>query len=222
VGISSTRSRRHRLTPLSQQRWEARFFAIGAVCFALGAVPGYAGLVGVTADNATYAIGSVFFTVAAFRQWQLTPHRVRGAWRSAAWSDWWAAAVQFAGTLLFNLSTFAALFPHLSPQQASRAIWQPDAYGSAAFLIASLLAVHATTKTDRLWDPTSRIWEVAWVNLLGSMAFGISAAAGYISPNDGHVSHAALANLGTFVGALCFLAGALLMAPRPARAHPAG
>jgi predicted membrane channel-forming protein YqfA (hemolysin III family) len=215
----ATPTKRLRITRPTEQRWEARWFAIGSVCFALGALPGYAQLVGGTADDATYAVGSVFFTIAALVQLLLSPRFKRGAWRSAAWSDWWAAAVQFAGTLLFNLSTFAALFHHLSAQQQNRAIWQPDAYGSAAFLVASLLAVHATTITDRLWDPTSRTWEVTWINLLGSVAFGASALAGYISPNSGDVAHAEAANVGTFLGALCFLAGALLTSPRP---DPAG
>ena len=64
------------VTRLREERREALLFAIGSVCFALGALPGYASLVGTTADNATYAIGSVFFTVASFIQWRLT-----GRWR---------------------------------------------------------------------------------------------------------------------------------------------
>ena len=219
--VAALTSRLH-VTRLTETRWEARWFAIGSICFALGALPGYTQLVGVTADDATYAVGSVFFTIAALVQLLLSPRFKRGSWRSAAWSDWWSAAVQFAGTLLFNLSTFSALFTGLTAQQQNRAIWQPDAYGSVAFLVASLLAVHATTITDRLWDPTSRTWEVTWLNLVGSLAFGVSAIAGYVSPNTGHVAHAELANLGTFVGALCFLAGALLTSPRPDPAGRAG
>ena len=44
-------------------------------------------------------------------------------------------------------------------------------------------------------------------------AFGVSAVAGYISPSTGQLHNAGLANLGTFIGALCFLAGALLLMP---------
>lgn len=208
----------HRLTRPSEQRWEARLFAVGSVGFALGAAPGYAGLVGATADNATYALGSVFFTAAALVQWRLTPRWRRNGWRDAGWSDWWAAAVQFAGTLLFNVSTFAALVPGLTPGEDTAAVWQPDAYGSVAFLAASVLAVHACTLRDRLWDPTARTWDVAWVNLAGSIAFGASAVAGYVSPGSGRPADVVVANLGTFAGALCFLAGALLMTPDPARA----
>jgi hypothetical protein len=38
----------------------------------------------------------------------------------------------------------------------------------------------------------------------------VSAVAGYISPATGQLQ---LSNLGTFIGALCFLAGALLLLP---------
>jgi hypothetical protein len=45
------------------------------------------------------------------------------------------------------------------------------------------------------------------------VAFGVSAVAGYISPSTGQLHNAELSNLGTFTGALCFLAGALLLMP---------
>jgi hypothetical protein len=200
------------LTRFREQRWEARGFAVGSLCFALGAVPGYAALTGTTVDNATYAIGSVFFTAAAFIQWFLTGRWRSGGWRDAAWSDWWAAAIQFAGTLFFNVSTFAALL-------GGDDVWRPDALGSVLFLVSSVLAVHAVTIRDRLWDPTARTWRVAWLNLAGSVAFGASAIGAYVAPGANEATNVALANLGTFVGALCFLAGALLTSPDPERAE---
>jgi hypothetical protein len=36
---------------------------------------------------------------------------------------------------------------------------------------------------------------------------------GYISPSTGRLHNAELTNLGTFIGALCFLVGALLLLP---------
>ena len=175
-------------------------------------MPGYASLVGAMADNITYAIGSVFFTTASFVQLRLTGRWQPGGWRSAGWSDWWAAAIQFIGTLLFNLSTFRAVF-----DADAAKVWRPDAFGCIAFLVSSVLACHAVSIRERLWDPTSRTWQVAWVNLAGSIAFGISAIGAYTAPGADEVADAAVANLGTFIGALCFLAGALLMTPDPAR-----
>ena len=125
------------LRRLLQTRWEARLFAVGSACFALGAVPGYASLVGAMADNITYAIGSVFFTTASFVQLRLTGRWQPGGWRSAGWSDWWAAAIQFVGTLLFNLSTFRAVFDADADK-----VWRPDAFGCIAF--SSPASWHAT------------------------------------------------------------------------------
>jgi hypothetical protein len=45
------------------------------------------------------------------------------------------------------------------------------------------------------------------------VAFGVSAVAGYISPATGQLRNAERSNLGTLIGALCFLAGALLLLP---------
>ena len=39
------------------------------------------------------------------------------------------------------------------------------------------------------------------------------AVAGYINPSTGQLHNAERSNLGTFIGALCFLAGALLLLP---------
>jgi hypothetical protein len=96
-------------------------------------------------------------------------------------------------------------------------VWRPDAFGSLLFLVSSVLAVHAVTIRDRLWDPTARSWRAAWLNLAGSVAFGVSAVGAYAAPGSDQVADAALANLGTFVGAIGFLLGALLMTPKPAR-----
>jgi hypothetical protein len=51
------------------------------------------------------------------------------------------------------------------------------------------------------------------LNVAGSIAFGVSAVAAYIVPDTGEVWNTAAAGAGTFVGALCFLAGGLLLLP---------
>ena len=50
------------------------------------------------------------------------------------------------------------------------------------------------------------------LNMVGSIAFGVSAMAAKVM-STGDLRNLALANLGTFVGALCFLAGAVLLIP---------
>ncbi len=200
------------LTPVGRQRREARLFGVGALLFALGALPGYAQAVGVTADNVTYFVGSLFFTGGGVTQWAA---RELGAWRrSGEWEDWWAAGIQAIGTLFFNVSTASALVKGLDATQQHDHVWRPDALGSVCFLAASALALAATTRRDRLWDPEARTWWTSWLNMAGSVAFGISALGAYVDPSTGELANAAAANAGTFIGALCFLVGALAMRPR--------
>jgi hypothetical protein len=176
-------------------RWIGLLFAAGSLCFAAGPFPGFVHAVGASADAAVFFVGSIFFTGAALLQLHLQPGR-------ATW-------IQFAGTLFFNVSTFRAL----GASDEAKLIWRPDAFGSVCFLAASWIA----------WrDGRDRI---AVLNLVGSVFFGISAVAGYIVPSTGDELDLAAANITTVLGALCFLAGALLLSPRGgesdvARARP--
>ena len=209
---------------LLKLRRESLGFAIGSLCFAIGACPGYLNLVGQEAANVTFFIGSIFFTTAGFIQFRLTGRWRRGAWKSKSdWDDWWSAAVQFAGTICFNISCFFALFLQISPTQAHHVVWRPDAVGSLFFLISSSLAIAATTHTDSLWDPDARNWWSTWLNMAGSVAFGISAIAAYVVPDTTDPLSSEWVNLGTFIGALCFMVAALLVKPHikgPRSAHP--
>ena len=90
-----------------------------------------------------------------------------------------------------------------------RDVWAPDATGSVAFLISGILAVLVVG----WWAPRSVDWQAGWINLAGCVAFGVSAAAAFVF-TTGETVNPAVANLGTFVGALCFLAAALLLRPR--------
>lgn len=201
------------MTRIARLRRESIGFAIGSFCFALGALPGYLGLVGVTADNITYFIGSLFFTGAAFIQLRLSGRWRPGAWRSREdWDDWWAAAIQFVGTLFFNVSTGVAISNTLTSEQVHDHVWRPDALGSVCFLVASGLAVAATTHAEGLWDPDVRSWWNTWLNMAGSIAFGISAVGAY-TYSSGQMANAQAADLGTFIGAICFLVAALLVKP---------
>ena len=59
------------------------------------------------------------------------------------------------------------------------------------------------------------------LNLLGSIAFGVSAVAARIVPDSGDPRNLTVDNLGTFVGAICFLVGAfLLLVERAASRRP--
>ena len=127
--------------------------------------------------------------------------------------EWLATAIQLAGTLFFNRSTFSACQADITAQAARHAVWRPDALGSICFLVASLLAWYEVCHGWTAWRPRSWSWWITLINLLGSVAFGVSAVAGYISPVTGQLRNAERANLGTLIGAVCFLVGAVLLLP---------
>jgi hypothetical protein len=208
--------------PTARGWWIAVLFAVGSLLFALGAVPGYAGAVGPRWDAVTFFAGSLFFTSAAFLTYReavdaapQAPGSVRRRFFviQSRRIDWWATAVQLAGTLEFNVSTGNAMRINLSAEAAHQTVWRPDAVGSACFLVSSALAWFGVCHRWAAWRPRSWSWWIALTNLAGSVAFGVSAVAGYISPSTGQLRNAERSNLGTFIGAVCFLAGALLLLP---------
>jgi hypothetical protein len=208
--------------PAARGWWIGVLFAVGSALFALGAVPGFADAVGVRADSTTFFVGSLFFTTAAFLQYRESVdagigRKARG-WRrvfTMQWHqiDWWASGIQLVGTLYFNVSTGNAVRIDLSAAAAHQHIWRPDALGSACFLVASCLAWSEVCHGWVAWSPGLISWWITGLNLIGSIAFGGSAIAGYIVPATGKIWNAELSNLGTFVGALCFLAGGMLLLP---------
>jgi hypothetical protein len=208
--------------PHARGWWIAVLFAVGSLLFTLGAMPGYASAVGARWDTVTFFVGSLFFTSAAFLtyreavdaapQAQNPKHRRLLVFQPRR-IDWWATAVQLVGTLYFNVSTAVAVQVDLSTQTADQHVWRPDAIGSICFLVASALAWFEVCHGWVAWRPRLWSWWITLANLLGSVAFGISAVASYVIPATGELRNAELANLGTLVGAICFLVGALLLLP---------
>ena len=185
----------------------AVLFAVGSTCFFVGPFPGYVQLVGSSADGMTFFVGSIFFTAAALVQFLTT--RLTGG-RAP---DWWASGIQFAGTLFFNISTFDAMQDALDTRATDRLVWTPDVFGSICFLVSSALAYRLANGSflgRRRRDGPERI---ALVNLLGSVAFGISAVAAFVVPSTGNVLSLGAANFTTAVGAACFLVGSVLLLP---------
>ena len=85
--------------------------------------------------------------------------------------------------------------------------------GSILFLVASALVIAETH--DRLRGILFRSLEsrIAGLNMLGSIAFGISAVAAFIVPSTGELLSLPVANLFTFIGAVMFFVGAALLIP---------
>jgi hypothetical protein len=189
---------------MTRERWMAACFAAGSLCFLIGPFPGYAALVGDAGDAVTFFAGSILFTLGGALQ-------VASAWpdRHASSRDrggWWAAAIQSAGTLCFNVTTFRAMDTALSSPEYNKLVWRPDAIGSICFLVSGAIAYWVSAR--RGWLPVRGgpgWWEAA-INLLGCILFGISAVAGHVVPTTGSTLDQAAANWTTGLGAACFLA----------------
>ncbi len=233
--IVTWRSRAHRKHPSATVRqwwwaptelgwWIGMLFAGGASCFLVASVPAFVDAFGTFRQGLTYFIGSIFFTAAATLQFEQTQSAgvdpgspaTRGTRLRLTFGvrriDWWAAVVQLAGTLLFNRSTWFAMSDGESAAGFNRLVWVPDAAGSVCFLVASWLAWAEVCDGVWRWRPTTIGWWVSASNLLGSVAFGMSAV-GALAVGDGTALSEGLTTTGTSVGAACFLVGAVLLLP---------
>jgi hypothetical protein len=195
---------------MTRSRWMALCFALGSTCFLIGPFPGYVQLVGESADAVTFFVGSILFTLGgALQSWLAWPEwRSPGGGRAA----WWAAIIQSAGTLFFNVTTYQAMHNALSSPEYNRLVWRPDWRGSICFLVSGTIAYLASPRRGwHRWRPMrgGAGWWQPGVNLLGCIFFGISAVAGYVVPSTGSMLDQAAANWNTSLGAACFLACAL-------------
>ena len=221
--------------------WIGTLFAVGSSCFLIAPFPGFVELVGSGVDGMVFFVGSVFFTSAATLQCLETFNADRGPGGSGHRQrlrllafeprriDWWSSVLQFVGTLLFNVNTFRAMQTGLEQPSYDRLVWRPDAVGSACFLVSGYLAYVEVCGGLACRPRRGPEWRIAAVNLAGCVAFGISAVGSYVVPATGDVVDLAVANAFTALGALCFLAGAVLLLPESATApqdtpasHPLG
>jgi len=194
---------------MTRRRWMALCFALGSTCFLVGPFPGYAQLVGDSADAVTFFVGSILFTAGGGLQSWVAWGERRSPGGPAAW---WSAIVQSAGTLFFNVTTYQAMHVALTSSEYDKLVWRPDWRGSICFLVSGAVGYLAsqrggwhgllpTRSGDGWWQPG--------INLLGCIFFGISAVAGYVVPSTGSMIDLAAANWNTSLGAACFLACAL-------------
>jgi len=185
--------------------WTGALFAVGSVCFAVASFASQWASAPRPAIGVTFFAGSIAFTLASYL-----------ALTTASRAERRAAVVQLVGTLFFNVSTFAAMQQGFDARETDLRVWAPDAFGSVCFLVASELALAGICSRWVCWRTGSKPWRIAALNLLGSVAFGVAAVTSLVVPSTSEPVSAAIANAGTTFGALCFLAGALMMLPGPA------
>jgi hypothetical protein len=194
--------------------WTGLLFAAGAVCFAVASFASQWASAPRPAIGVTFFAGSIAFTVASYLQLTAT----QGPWRG----DRLGALVQLAGTLFFNVSTYAGMQRGFDTRETDLRVWAPDAFGSVCFLVSSELALAGACHRWVCWRVRSRGWRIAALNMLGSVAFGTAAVASLVEPSTSEPVSAAFANAGTTFGALCFLAGALMLTAAAPAVTPAG
>jgi hypothetical protein len=192
---------------------QCRLFMIGSSLFATGTAPGFETLWGADATNLLCFMGSWLFTSAALVQLLLVKPAMSRTWQMPSTrAECLSSVIQLFGTLNFNLSTGAALWAQRLPARR-HLVWGPDAVGSMAFLVSGVLGVASVALAVGLVRLKSRLWLAAWTTMIGSIAFGASAVGAFIT-KTGITEDARLAQLGTFVGALCFLIAAFLRLPK--------
>jgi len=194
-------------------------FMIGSAFFALGSAPGFGSLVGAAWVNIVYFVGAWFFTGAALIQLVLSGAMtvpVEYAPGRMFRAEWLAAATQFFGTLLFNVSTTGALAAHTIKGQ-QHLVWTPDAGGSVAFLISACFVLLAFARLHPFWSVRTADWWSGQINMAGCIAFGVAAVASFIT-TAGVTVDAVLANVTTFIGGVCFFLSSLIVLPALRRA----
>jgi len=220
--------------------WIGIVFALGALLFAVGCVLSLAPAIvqefsiRPNSINAVFFAGSIPFTTAAYLQLfqaanaeEVAPDGASRPRRTAlvGWQPhnigWLSCALQFLGTLLFNFNTFDAMIPGLNWLQQDLEIWVPNFAGSVLFLASGHLAFAETCHAHFAWKPSSLSWWVTFTNLLGCVAFMISAVFALIPPEPFAFDSLTISIVFTLVGAVGFLVGSLLMLPETARPeHP--
>ena len=171
-------------------------------------------------NAATFFIGALFFTLAAFIQLALsgrTPPR-RGSNRADR-ADWWGVggAVR-RHPVLQHEHERGARRPSVNTDTLVGSGWRtrrPRVRSASSSPVPSRWS--ATTDARGCGTRSARSWRCTWLNMVGSVFFGLSAIGAYVLPATADFVSLLWANLGTFLGALCFLVAALLSRPR----HPA-
>ncbi len=220
--------------PRTRGWWMSVLFSIGSTCFLVAALASQWATVPRGGIGITFFVGSIFFTSASYLQYSETvnvdrsvgPDARRARWRPASWEprriDWLSAAVQFVGTLFFNVTTFTAMKHGLTTKQTNARVWGPDAIGSVCFLISSELAYAEVCHRWVCFRNRTLSWWIVALNMLGSVAFGAAAIASWVEPSSGLPVSARISNGGTALGGLCFLIAAIALMPEAAAEENTG
>jgi hypothetical protein len=211
----------------------ATAFLVGGSLFAIGAALSQLHVGGPRLAAVVYMVGGVFFSTGGYSSVLLAinaPHRRRdGTWVPRPWR-WWAreprnydylaAAVLFAGTIVFGINLVDSLLGALTPTQEDRLVWNPDIIGCLLFLIAGFIAMIDISGSWWPWKAGKSLrgqglgWWIVFVNQVGSVLFMVSGVASFVRA-DGDMIAVNIANWGTLTGALCFAVAGVMQFYEP-------
>ena len=218
--------------PRRMNWWMGVIFSLGALLFGLASLLSLDS----TAMNemsgwremvaTTFFVGSLFFTAAAYLQLFQSanarefPLQKQGSSRRKiifGWRPrdigWVSSALQFVGTIWFNLNTFDGMLPDMGWIRQDLLLWFPDMIGSIFFLISGRLAFLETCHERWRWQPNNISWWVVFSNLLGCLAFMIAAVLAVSLPVPVASWISVSSVVFTLIGSIGFLIGSLLMLP---------
>ncbi|MGZ4665652.1 MAG: hypothetical protein ACXV5Q_11575, partial [Frankiaceae bacterium] len=118
----------------------------GRRVFSSGRFPATRNWWGGSADAVTFFIGSILFTAGGAVQTLLAFPERHGHASPSGRSAWWAAVIQSAGTVFFNVTTYRALQTSLSTPRYDRLVWGPDVLGSICFLVSGAIVYRAAPR----------------------------------------------------------------------------
>lgn len=210
--------------------WIAINFMIGSFLFVLGSfIANHTSQVAsffTQGNNLTWIffIGSIFFTLAAGLQLLEAINgdisdinRQKTQWRWWVWkphnAGYIASLVQFLGTLLFNMNTGVGFISDMNTTQLEIYNWSPNVIGCIFFLIASYIAMIEVT--HKLWSFQPRLisWWIVVLNMLGSVAFAVSAIYSWLEITSHDTWWSWGVNGFTLLGGVCFFLASYLLIP---------
>ena len=182
---------------MSRSRWMALCFALGSTCFLIGPFPGYAQLVGDSAD-ADHLLHRLDPVHGRRRATELAG-LVRTALPGGGGAAWWAAIIQSAGTLFFNVTTYQAMHTALTSPEYNKLVWRPDWRGSICFLVSGAIAYRASARHGWLpvrggagwWQPGSQPARLRLLRNLGCRRLRRSVDRVDARPGGGQLEHVA-------------------------------
>ena len=134
-------------------------------------------------------------------------------------SDDWPVPFHFASLLMVCALTMFALCASVTAIIGAGVLSLPAAMvplgyagGSICFLVSSYLSYAEVCHGAARWQPAQLSWWITVGNLVGSLAFGVSAFASKVL-TDGELRSSSCTTFGTFIGGICFLGASILLLP---------